>query len=158
MYFVMVKTSHHFTIRVAMLDKVVSGVEFSANLSWPSILQEYTNIVMSLIKTCILLIIHSEKLLLFHIFTFIPLKNIHSYQLLQAFNMYSLQNSPKIFCGCEAICENVKGFTVNNKQYTVLLKLYYKRMKVIHSWLLFGSSWIRIPLYSQLDIMNPIVV
>ena len=58
---------------------------------------------------CIFLIIQSEKLLLFHIFTFIPQKG-RGYQFIQAFIVITCKNLPKNFHGCEAICKNVKVF------------------------------------------------
>ena len=58
----------------------------------------------------VLLIIRSEKVSLFHVFNLTPQNNVHSYQLLQAFIVFSCKNSPKRFHSCKSICKNVKIF------------------------------------------------
>ena len=55
--------------------------------------------------------------LLFTVKKFVVLRlHFHGYQLLQAFLVFTWKNSPKNFCGCKVIHENMKFFTTNNKQ------------------------------------------
>ena len=57
----------------------------------------------------VLLIIRSEKLLLFHVFTFIPEKRSRL-PAFTSFHSIYMQNLPKYFCSCEVIHKNVKVF------------------------------------------------
>ena len=70
----------------------------------------HTNIVEVMTHYCILVFIRSGKLLLFHVFTFIPQKHIHGYQLLQAFTIFTCKNVPKNFCGCKQSMKNTNVF------------------------------------------------
>ena len=47
-------------------------------------------------------------------------KNVHGYQLLQTFIIFTCKYSPKILCGCKAIHKKCESFSPwINKQYTV---------------------------------------
>ena len=63
----------------------------------------------------ILLIIHCEKLSLFHI----SQESVHGYQFLQALIVFTCKNLLKNFRGCEVIHKKGKIFTTNDKSYTV---------------------------------------
>ena len=76
--------------------------------------------VHKILKYHILLIIHGEKLLLFHIFTFIPRKAftvISFYKISKHLHAKICQKN----CSCKPICKNVKLFIANIKQYGLLL-------------------------------------
>ena len=68
----------------------------------------------------ILLIIHDEKLSLFHVLTFIPKETFEvTYQLLQVFIVFTCKIHQKTFAVVKKSAKNMKIFTTNDKRYTV---------------------------------------
>ena len=79
---------------------------------------KYPNPYIYISKLILLFIICGEKLLLFHVFTFIP----KTCWWLQSFLVLTCKNFPKILCGCEVIykkCGSLSAWRISNVQYNM---------------------------------------
>ena len=64
------------------------------------------------------------KVLLFHVFTFIPQENVHSYQLLQTFIVFKFKNLPKTFTVAKQSAKNTKVQIISNIWYKKVVGYY----------------------------------